>query len=122
MPRRRAARIAAVIIGVVLAALGLWTTWAGALISADFADVARSLRSPAPMSRVFDTIAARAGMPHLTVHGLRHEHASLLLQAGVPLLVASKRLGHSGIAITADLYSHLLPQADRDAARSWRAS
>jgi integrase len=39
-----------------------------------------------------------------------------LVQAGVPLLVMSRRLGHSSLAITADTYSHILPQVDQEAA------
>ena len=54
-------------------------------------------------------------------HDLRHTYASLALQHGVPLLVASRQLGHSSIAITADLYGHLAPDATREAARAWEA-
>ena len=49
-------------------------------------------------------------------HDLRHEHASLLLSGGVDIAVVSKRLGHSTIAVTSDLYSHLLSDANRAAA------
>jgi hypothetical protein len=58
---------------------------------------------------------------HLTFHGLRHEHASLLLSAGVPITAVSKRLGHASAAITSDHYSRLLEDADgrmADAAES----
>lgn len=71
---------------------------------------------PAHISRVFDELVARSGLPSSTFHGLRHVNASLLLSAGVPLGVVSKRLGHSTIAITSDLYSHLLEDANRAAA------
>jgi integrase len=43
------------------------------------------------------------------VHDLRHTHASWLLAAGVPLLDVSRRLGHSSIKTTADIYGHLAP-------------
>jgi Phage integrase family len=49
---------------------------------------------------------------------LRHASASLMIQAGVPLALVSKRLGHSSISITSDVYGHLLEGAGREAARS----
>ena len=72
--------------------------------------------NPYYISDVFRKLVAQAGLPHLTFHGLRHEHASLLLSAGVPILAVSKRLGHALAAITSDLYSHLLDDADRQMA------
>ena len=68
---------------------------------------------PHYISKVFRRIVAGLDLPHLTFHGLRHEHASLLLSAGVPITAVSKRLGHASAAITSDLYSHLLDDADR---------
>ena len=63
-----------------------------------------------------------AGIPRrLRPHDLRHTYASLALQRGVPLLVVSRQLGHSSIAITADLYGHLAPDATREAAQAWEA-
>lgn len=73
---------------------------------------------PAHISRVFDDLVNASGLPDATFHSLRHVHASLLLSAGVPLGVVSKRLGHSTIAITSDLYSHLLEDANRAAAEA----
>ncbi|GGF11310.1 site-specific integrase [Subtercola lobariae] len=75
----------------------------------------RPLR-PAHISRTFDTLVERSGLPHMRLHDLRHEHASLLLSGGVDIAVVSKRLGHSTIAVTSDLYSHLLADANRAAA------
>lgn len=68
---------------------------------------------PHYISKTFRKIVRAIDLPHLTFHGLRHEHASLLLSAGVPITAVSKRLGHSSAAITSDLYSHLLEDADR---------
>ena len=50
------------------------------------------------------------------LHDLRHGQASLMLAAGVPITVVSKRLGHSTLTITADTYSHLLEGVGQDAA------
>jgi len=55
----------------------------------------------------------------ITPHTLRHTYASLAIQRGVPLLVVSRQLGHASIAITADIYGHLAPDATREAAAAW---
>jgi integrase len=62
-----------------------------------------------------------AGGPHppLTLHGLRHTHATLLLKAGVPLHVVSRRLGHASEAFTAAVYAHVLPGQQREAAETF---
>jgi integrase len=57
----------------------------------------------------------------IRLHDLRHTHASLALQRGVPLLVVSRQLGHASIAITADVYGHLAADASREAAQAWDA-
>lgn len=49
-------------------------------------------------------------------HDLRHSAATLLLALGVPLKEVSEILGHSSINITADLYGHVLPDAQKNAA------
>lgn len=72
--------------------------------------------SPYYVSQSFRALVDRADLPHLTFHGLRHEHASLLLAAGMPITAVSKRLGHASSAITSDLYSHLLDDIDRQMA------
>lgn len=70
---------------------------------------------PDSVTHAFSKVAKRIGLP-LTFHGLRHAHASLMLAGGVHLKVVSDRLGHSSIAITADLYSHVAPAVDDEAA------
>ena len=57
----------------------------------------------------------------MRVHDLRHTYVSLALQRGVPLMVVSRQLGHASIAITADTYGHLAPDATREAAEAWEA-
>jgi integrase len=66
----------------------------------------------------FERLATDAGLPRLTLHGLRHSYATAGLAAGVDLKVMSARLGHANIAITADLYTHVLPTMDAAAAAS----
>ena len=48
---------------------------------------------------------------HITVHSLRHLHAAIMLHSGMDMYQLSARLGHQNIAITVDVYSHLLPDA-----------
>ena len=58
----------------------------------------------------------RANSP-IGFHGLRHTHASLLLNGGASVKAVSSRLGHSSAALTLGIYAHVLPGADEDAAR-----
>lgn len=55
-------------------------------------------------------------LPRIRFHDLRHAHATHLLASGVHPKVASERLGHSKVGITLDLYSHVLPHMQADAA------
>lgn len=66
--------------------------------------------------RAWLKIVRRAGCPALTFHGVRHAHASLLLLQGTHAKVVSERLGHSSIRVTMDLYSHVLPGLQAEAA------
>jgi len=58
----------------------------------------------------------RANLP-IGFHGLRHTHASLLLNSGASVKAVSSRLGHSSAALTLGIYAHVLPGADEGAAR-----
>jgi hypothetical protein len=71
---------------------------------------------PEYVSRYFERLTFRAGLPPIRLHDLRHEHASLMLAADVQLETVSKRLGHSSVALTSATYSHLLRGAGRVAA------
>jgi integrase len=50
---------------------------------------------PESVSKDFCGVVRRTGLPHLTLHGLRHAHATLALTAGVNPKIVSERLGHS---------------------------
>lgn len=54
----------------------------------------------------------RLGLPVVNMHGLRHLHASLLLEAGVSIPQVSKRLGHATPAITLGIYAHVVRRDD----------
>jgi integrase len=71
---------------------------------------------PEYATRHFQALAQDAGLPVIRLHDLRHTNASLALDAGVDLKVVSERLGHSQIAITADLYTHVNSGPGRAAA------
>ncbi|MGH8869540.1 MAG: tyrosine-type recombinase/integrase, partial [Actinomycetes bacterium] len=66
--------------------------------------------------RSLTAVAKRAGITGIGLHTLRHTCASLLLAQGVHPRVVMETLGHSGIAITMDVYSHVMPQQQREAA------
>jgi len=53
-----------------------------------------------------------AGLAGLRIHDLRHTHAAILISDGVPLTGVQRRVGHSSIAVTSDLYGHLMPAVD----------
>ncbi|WIB68066.1 site-specific integrase [Curtobacterium sp. MCBD17_035] len=76
---------------------------------------------PDYVTKRFDVLVTRAGLPRMRFHGLRHMHASLMLASGVDLGTVSKRLGHSTLAITSDLYGHLLDETNRRAAEAMDA-
>jgi integrase len=52
----------------------------------------------------------------VTLHGLRHSHASHMLASNIHPKIVQGRLGHSSIAITLDIYSHLMPNMQGEAA------
>ena len=60
--------------------------------------------------------ALEAGVPKIRIHDLRHSHATHLLSSNVHPKVASERLGHSKVGIRLDLYSHVIPGMQEDAA------
>ncbi|WP_287370811.1 tyrosine-type recombinase/integrase, partial [Mesorhizobium sp.] len=61
-------------------------------------------------------VLGKTALPRIRFHDLRHTHATQMLSAGVHPKVASERLGHSTIGITLDLYSHVMPGMQADAA------
>jgi integrase len=71
---------------------------------------------PQSLSRFFEKRAKAAGLPSIPLHALRHSYATAALKAGVPTKIISERLGHSNISTTADLYQHVLPELDDEAA------
>jgi integrase len=61
------------------------------------------------LGRLFAKLLQRAGLPRVRFHDLRHTAGTSLIAEGIPLVMVKDLLGHSTIAITADIYSHVLP-------------
>ncbi|UCG54544.1 MAG: tyrosine-type recombinase/integrase [Dehalococcoidia bacterium] len=71
---------------------------------------------PSVLTHNFGRIVKRAGL-NVRFHDLRHSYASLMLAAGVHPKVVSEALGHSAVAITLGIYSHVTPGLQEAAAR-----
>ena len=68
------------------------------------------------VGREFRAVCDRADLGAVRFHDLRHTSASLMLQARVPALVVSERLGHSDVGITLNVYSHVIAEMQSEAA------
>lgn len=75
----------------------------------------RTPLDPDRLSHRWQAACRREGL-HVRLHDLRHWHASVLLDAGLPAIVVSARLGHATTATTLAVYGHLMPGADTAAA------
>jgi integrase len=75
-----------------------------------------SLMHPRWISKKWAKAIKESGLPRRGFHHLRHAHATQLLANGVHVKVASERLGHSTTGITMDLYQHVMPGMQEDAA------
>ncbi len=84
-----------------------------------FTDLSGGYFNPRYLEKLMRKVVAEAGLPHITLHGLRHSAATLLLSMGVPLKVVQEILGHSSYSITADIYTDVLPSMQREAMDKW---
>jgi integrase len=71
---------------------------------------------PDSFSAAFVALIRRVDVPTVRFHDLRHTHATQLLREGVHPKVVSERLGHATVGITLDVYSHVLPGMQAEAA------
>ncbi|MAG96985.1 MAG: hypothetical protein CMM08_09910 [Rhodospirillaceae bacterium] len=81
--------------------------------------------SPKAITRRFDKIIRKIDITRITFHGLRHTHLTHLLRDNVNVKVVSARAGHSSVAITLDVYGHLIEGMEAtaaDAVEDWFAS
>jgi integrase len=79
---------------------------------------ARDARWIRKISRTPSKRCGKPGFGHWHAHELRHSGASLMLAQGTPLHVVSEILGHASIAITKDVYGHLVEGDKRAAAQA----
>jgi integrase len=71
---------------------------------------------PRNLLRDLKKLLKAAGLPEIRFHDLRHTSATLMLNQGIPIMVISRRLGHSRPSTTLNYYGHLLPSMDIKAA------
>ena len=86
------------------AAVDVFTDWSGGRLSPD------------SLSYRFELAVKASGLPYLSLHSLRHGWATLALQAGVPVQVVSKMLGHKNVNVTWNIYQHVIPSMTAEAA------
>jgi integrase len=82
-----------------------------------FATVDGRHLSPNAITKAWPVAMAAIGMPAVTLHSLRHTHASMLIASGLDILTISRRLGHSSPTITLGVYGHLVHGTDDRAAQ-----
>ena len=77
-----------------------------------------TLYSPNPnvTTRQWFRAPAQFKLPAISLHALRHTHASQLIAAGLDVLTISRRLGHASPTITLNVYGHLFSNSDDRAA------
>jgi len=80
-----------------------------------FASVEGKPFDPSILSHEFARIARQAGLENVRFHDLRHTFASLMFLRGAKPKVISEALGHSSVAFTMDVYSHIIEGMQEDA-------
>jgi integrase len=71
---------------------------------------------PRNLSGAFVKFIKGSGLPRVRLHDLRHSHATHLLAANIHPKIVQERLGHANIATTMDLYTHVMPDMQDEAA------
>ena len=72
--------------------------------------------NPNSLSSAWRRFIKQNQLPTIRFHDLRHSHATLMLLQGIHPKIVSERLGHASIGITLDVYSHILPSMQTEAA------
>ena len=79
-------------------------------------------RSPHWLAQKFAQAMATLKIKGVTLHSLRHSHASKLIASGMDILTISRRLGHANATTTLSVYGHLIAGADVRAAEIMEAT
>lgn len=69
--------------------------------------------SLASFNSALTKLCSRNGLPHITVHGLRHMYATILIEQGVPLVKVSTLLGHASVHTTFEYYCEVMDENER---------
>lgn len=93
-------------------ALDLWQSDRAKRVGPIFRNDRKLPPGSKPLGRSLQRTCNRAGVPYIGLHGLRHQHLSLLAHAGVSVKAASVRAGHSNPNITLSIYMHVLEETD----------
>lgn len=92
-------------------------------LNAQFFNLTKSLKASEPIfvqGRVFNStvnhyiqaLCEKSGVPVISLHSLRHTHASLLIFANVSIASIAKRLGHSSVTTTQETYLHIIQELE----------
>lgn len=92
-------------------------------LNAQFSTLLHSLPDDKPIfvkDRVFNStvndrlqfLCKKAGISVISIHGLRHTHASILIFAGVSIASVAKRLGHANVTTTQETYLHIIKELE----------
>jgi integrase len=71
--------------------------------------------SPNAVSKAFLRAQGGLELPRITIHSLRHSHATILLRDRVPVHIVAKRLGHKDPSVTLNVYADVIPDDDTSA-------
>ena len=81
-----------------------------------------TLLHPNEITHAFGRLVARAGLPKIRLHDVRHSAVTAMLRSGVPVKVVAERVGHASTSFTQDVYASVLPDMQRDAAERLAAA
>src|SRR5713226_5501431 len=81
-----------------------------------FCNIYGNFLHPYRLYLMFNKVLDEAEVPRIRFHDLRHSAATILLSMGINIKVVQEILGHSRISMTLDVYSHVLPGMQEDAA------
>lgn len=76
-----------------------------------FSNVDNELLDPNQTYKWINHILEKYKLEHITTHGLRHTHCSLLFEAGATIKEVQFRLGHKDVKTTLDIYAHVTNKA-----------